>query len=417
MRKATILALTVLAAACGALARSSDFEPAANHGIAGMDPERLARIPARMTEFVEQGTIAGAVTLLARRGVVVSLEAVGYQDMEMKIPMDPRSIFQIRSMTKPITATGVMILLEEGRLLLSDPVQKYVPEFRDQMVVEAREGEKVLSTRKPSRPVTIYHLLTHTSGMPDASGDEEGETLAEDVALLSKLPLEFDPGEGFLYSNGGFDALGRIIQVASGQPYEEFIEQRILRPLGMDDTFFFPPPEKCSRIASHYEPYNGRLRRYEGNLNPEWHRPVGCRAYATSVRHPGPSWGLFSTAPNIAAFHEMMLNRGTFKDVRILSRASVQAMTSVQTGDLVGGPWWGYGLGWFVLRDQRRYDRAGLSSPGSYSHSGLRGTFGWVDPRSELIGILMIQLENDDGQDLLVRDTFIAMAYAAIADH
>lgn len=415
MWKPTLLALTVLAAACGARARSSDLEPAANDGFAGMDPERLARIPARMTEFVKQGTIAGAVTLLARRGVVVSLEAVGDQDVEMRTPMDPRSIFQIRSMTKPVTATGIMILLEEGRLLLSDRVQKYVPEFRDQMVVETRKGDKVLSTRKPSQPVTIHHLLTHTSGMSNASFGEDDETLGREVALFPKVPLEFDPGEGFLYSDGGFEVLGRIVEVASGQPYEEFIEQRILRRLGMDDTFFFPPPEKCSRIASHYEPHNGRLRRYEGYLNPEWHRPDGCRAYATSVRHPGPSWGLFATAPDIAAFHEMMLNGGTYKGARILSRASVQAMTSVQTGDLVGGPSWGYGLGWFVLRDQRRYNKVSLSSPGSYNHTGLRGTFGWVDPRNELIGILMIQLEGDDGQDL-VRDTFIAMAYAAIAD-
>lgn len=382
--------------------------------MAGMDPERLARIPARMTEFVEQGTIAGAVTLLARRGVVVSLEAVGYQDLELKVPMHPRSIFQIRSMTKPITAAGIMILLEEGRLLLSDPVQKYVPEFRNQVRAEARDGEKVLSSRRPARPVTIYDLLTHTSGMRDASVDGEGGTLAEGVALLSNVPLEFDPGERFLYSNGGFEALGRIIEVVSGQPYEEFIQQRVLRPLEMSDTFFFPPPDKCSRIASHYEPYNGTLRRYLGYLNPPWFRPEECRAYATSVRYAGPSWGLFSTAPDVAAFHDMMLNGGIHKGARILSRASVQAMTSIQTGNLAGGPW-EYGLGWFVLRDRHRDGRPIPSSPGSYDHSGLRGTFGWVDPRDELIGVMMIQLEGDDSQ-ALVRDTFIAMAYAAIAD-
>jgi len=408
MRKARFAALPLLAAACGVLGRS-----------AGMDPQRLARIPARMTEFVEQGTIAGAVTLLARRGMIVSLDAVGFQDIGMKIPMDPRSIFQIRSMTKPVTATAVMILLEEGRLLLSDAVEKYVPEFREQMVVDGRDGEKVVSTRKPSRPVTIYHLLTHTSGIADTPVDEPTETLAQHAALLPKVPLNFDPGQGFLYSDGGFAVLGRIIEVASGQPYEDFVEQRILRPLAMGDTFFFPPTEKCSRIASHYEPYNGRLRRYEGSLNPEWHRPEGCRAYARSVHYPGPSWGLFSTAPDIAAFHEMMLYGGTYKGVRILSRASVQAMTTIQTGDLdVGGPWWGYGLGWFVLRDQRPRDRLSLSSPGSFNHSGLRGTFGWVDPRNKLIGILMIQLEDEPGQkQALVRDTFIAMAYAAITEH
>ncbi len=381
-----------------------------------MDAERLARIPARMKEFVDSGTIAGAVTLVARDGVVVSLEAVGYQDLETKTPMRTDSIFQIRSMTKPITAVGIMILLEEGRLLLSDPVEKYVPEFRDQLVVDKREGDKVLTTKNPSRPITIRDLLTHTSGMVFKTDKVlSSKTLAEYVASLPQEPLKFEPGTQFSYSDAGFDTLGRVIEVASGQPYEEFITQRILRPLGMKDSFFFPPPEKCRRIASHYEPQNGKLRRVESSANPDWQKPEGCRAFAAGVYYPGPSWGMFSTASDMAAFHQMMLSGGTYKGVRILSRASVEVMTAVHTGDLVGDGAWGWGLGWVVQRDRQNYEAFALVSIGTFGHGGVRGTWGWVDPHKDLVGIFMIQFQPGKAQQS-VRDTFIAMTYAAIAD-
>ncbi len=382
---------------------------------AGMDPGRLARIPARMKEFVDNGTVAGVVTLVARHGVVVSLEAVGYQDLETKTPMRTDSIFQVRSMTKSITAVGIMILLEEGRLLLSDPVEKYLPEFRDQLLVDKRGGETVLTTKKPARPIAIRDLLTHTSGM-GLSGDKEesSKTLAEYVASLRQEPLQFEPGTKFSYSDAGFDTLGRIIEVISGQPYEEFIEQRILHPLRMKDSFFFPPPEKCSRIASHYELQDGKLKRFEGHLNPVWKSPDGCRAYAASVPYAGPSWGMFSTASDMAAFYQMMLNAGTYKGVQIISRASVEAMTVLQTGDLVPERWWGYGLGWGIHRE-RRGDKFSLEPVGAYGHGGLRGTFGWVDPQNRIIGVLMIQLESEKHQEP-VRDTFIAMTYAAIVE-
>ncbi|MBI4462799.1 MAG: beta-lactamase family protein [Acidobacteria bacterium] len=419
MKRALRLAVIVSAVACGLFAQSADVRSTADISKAGMDPERLARIPARMKEFVDSGTIAGAVTLVARHGVVASLEAVGYLDLETKTPMRTDSIFQIRSMTKPITAVGIMILLEEGRLLLSDPVEKYVPEFRNQLVVDKREGEKVLTTKKPSRPITMRDLLTHTSGMPgDPSPDKLSKTLAENVATLSQEPLEFEPGTKLLYSDPGFEILGRIIEVASGQPYEKFIEQRILRPLGMKDSFFFPPPEKYNGIASAYKPQNGKLKRVEGSLNPDWQTqgPEAYGAFVASMQYARPSWGMFSTASDMAAFYQMMLNGGTYNGVRILSRASVEVMTAVHTGDLVAERWWGYGLGWGVHRE-RRGDKFSLESAGAYGHSGLRGTFGWVDPQEDLVGIFMIQqnrLESEEPDS--VRDTFIAMTYAAIAD-
>lgn len=388
---------------------------------AGMDPERLARIPARMKEFVDSGTVAGVVTLVARHGVVVSLEAVGYQDLETKTPMRADSIFQIRSMTKPITAVGIMILLEEGRLLLSDPVEKYVPEFRDQLVVDKRAGEKVLTIKKPSRPITIIDLLTHTSGMPEdevPTHDKQGKTLAENVAILSRKPLEFEPGTKVLYSDAGFEILGRIIEVSSGKPYAKFLEERILRPLGMKDSFFFPPSEKYNRIASAYKPVNGKLTRVEGPLNPVWQSqgPDGHRAFLAAVQYPGPSWGLFSTASDMAAFYQMMLNGGTYKGAQILSRASVEAMTADYIGDL--GPD-GYGLGWGVHRKRPSSGLLALESVGAYGKGGLRGTFGWVDPQKDLVGIFMIQhnsLVEAEEAGYSVRDTFMAMTYAAIRE-
>ena len=223
--------------------------------VTGMDPERLGRIPARMKEFVEQGTIAGAVTLVARHGVVASLEAVGYQDLETKMPMRTDSIFQIRSMAKPVTAVGIMLLQEDGRLALDDPVEKHLPEFRGISVSERREGEEERALKQPSRPITIRDLMTHTSGMLFELVPPDGDwktwvqewrkwTLAEYVTLCAQQPLQFDPGTKFQYSDEGFHSLGRIIEVASEQPYEKFIADRIFEPLGMKDSFFFPPPAK-----------------------------------------------------------------------------------------------------------------------------------------------------------------------------
>ena len=387
---------------------------------AGMDPERLARIPARMKEFVAQGTIPGAVTLVARHGVVAHLEAVGYQDLEGKKPMRTDTIFQIRSMTKSVTAVGIMILLEEGRLTLSDPVEKHLPEFRGQLLVDSRDGEKVLTTKKPSRPITIRDLLTHTSGMPDDRVlpseinehvyPKRDKTLAEIVPLLAQQLLQFEPGTKFQYSDPGFTVLGRIIEVASGQAYQDFVAQRIFRPLGMKDSFYFVPPEKRDRVAPIYKLENGKLQKedMEPYLKP------------AKFASPDGGIGVFSTALDMAAFYQMMLNGGTYNGARILSRASVELMTTVHTGDLqTTSPGMGYGLGWFVVRDPLGASQQ-LGSIGSYGHSGARGTYGWSDPKRDLIGVFMIQLRpRSPGEWSMLRslrNTFIAMANAAIVD-
>ena len=234
---------------------------------AGMDPERLARIPARMKQFVERGSVAGTVTLVARHGTVASLEATGYQDLEKKIPMRTDSIFQIMSMTKPVTAIGIMLLVEEGRLGLNDPVERHLPEFRGQWVIDSKPDDKTRILKRSPRPITVRDLLTHTSGMAGVPPEGMKEllfkldrSLADAVLVYSQQPLEFDPGKKWSYSNTGIATLGRIIEVISGMPYEKFLESRIFQPLGMKDTFIFPPEDKKPRIAMVYKLEGGKLK-------------------------------------------------------------------------------------------------------------------------------------------------------------
>ncbi len=286
----------------------------------GMDSERLARIPSRMHSFVEQRAIAGAVTLVARHGQVVSLEAAGYQDLENRKPMRTDTIFNIRSLTKPVTAIGIMILMEEGRLALNDPVEKYLPEFK----IATRK------TQDQSNPITIRHLLTHTAGLslyrlPESEeiAIKRNRTLADYVTFLSKQVPEFEPGTQHRYSSGGFAILGRIIEVVSGKSYDLFIKERIFDPLGMKDSFFFIPAEKQSRVASIYRFQNGKLSKWEEIM-----------AYRQNAKYPGPEFGMYSTASDLASLCQMMLDGGTFKGKRILSKMSVEAMTENQTTDI-----------------------------------------------------------------------------------
>ena len=302
----------------------------------GMDPARLQAIPLRMQSFVDQGTAAGFVTLLSRHGQVAQLAAVGYQDLETKKPMRTDTIFQIASMTKPITSVGILILVDEGKLALADPVEKHLPEFR-------------------GKPITIHHLLTHTSGMPGGGPARKPEsTLAEMVLAYSQLPLMFTPGSKWSYSNTGMATLGRIIEVVSKKPYEQFMAERIFRPLTMEDTFYFPPEEKYPRIASVYTDDNGKLKRANIDL------------YKKGIKYPAPEGGLYSTASDLAKFYQMLLSKGN----PVLSKSAVEVMTKVHTGNLTTGfaPGMGYGLGVSVVRNAEGAFR--LNSIGAYGHRG-----------------------------------------------
>ena len=387
-----------------------------NAAKAGMDPDRLTRIAQRMQAFVDQGTIAGAVGLVARHGVVASLDAVGYQELEGRKPMKTDTIFQIMSMTKPVTAVALMMLMEEGQVVLGDPVEKYLPEFRGLWMLDGKRDDTPRTLKRPSRKMTLRDLLTHTSGMsefpPAGASDLYGRmnlTLAEAVALYSQQPLEFEPGSRWMYSNPGIATLGRIIEVVSGTPYEKFVEQRILQPLGMKDSFFAAPPDKIGRIAMLYKLQNGKLQR----AGPEAY--AGDPAlYRKGAKYSGPEYAMYSTAADLLAFYQMMLNGGTLGGKRILSKATVEMMTGLHTGtiDPAGPPGRGYGLAWTVVKEP--LGTLSLQSEGSYGHGGAFGTQGWIDPKNDLIRIFLIQ--RSEGGDGMEANTFMAMAAAAITN-
>jgi CubicO group peptidase (beta-lactamase class C family) len=367
---------------------------------AGMDAGRLALIPVRMKSFVDQGTLPGAVTLVARHGVVARLDAVGRQNLEEKKPMRTDSIFQIMSMTKPVTAVGIMMLMEEGRLALSEPVEKYLPEFRP--------------LKRTWRPITIRDLLTHTSGVntPEMIHNIMSTldlTLAEAVSYYAQAPLEFEPGTEWKYSNAGIAVLGRIIEVVAGQPYERFIDQRIVKPLGMKDSFFFPPADKINRIALVYTLENGKLRR----AAPETLGGAPGQ-YRKGAKYPCPECGMFSTAVDVLAFHQMMLNGGTYNGRRLLSRQSVNVMTTLYTGDLKAGftPGLGWGLGWTVVREP--LGTLELRSIGTFGHGGAFGTEGWVNPKQDLIQILM--MGRTGGSTPEERNSFFTLSASAVVE-
>jgi len=374
-----------------------------------------AGIPGLRTEFqgyVDRHQTAGTVTLVARKGKVLSLEAVGWQDMEARIPMRPDTIFQIASMTKPVTAMGILMLQEEGKLSIEDPVEKHLPEFRGQQLVTKKEGATVTLAR-PARPITIKDLLTHTSGLrggtPPGFGDlyaKRNRTLAEATIAISQWPLEFEPGSKWAYCNTGIDTLGRVIEVCSGKSYEDFLDERLFRPLGMTDTFFYPTEAQRSRVATLYKKDKDGLARSENFLGD-----------AVGGRFPLPAGGMFSTAPDMLKLYQMMLDRGVAGGRRYLSEASVAKMTRNHTGELRAGFTDGIqmGLGWQLVGTPTGVTE--LLSVGTYGHGGAFGTQGWIDPKKEMIFILMVQrsgFPNGDASDL--RKSLQTIAIGAIKD-
>jgi CubicO group peptidase (beta-lactamase class C family) len=387
--------------------------PAPDPARAGMDAAQLARIGPVLREFVERGQMSGAVTLVMRRGALAHLEAAGWQDVEAKKPMQKDAIFQIMSMTKPFTGAAIMMLAEEGKLRLHDPVEDHLPEFRGQMVVVGEENG-VRTLRKPSRPITIRDLMTHTSGLGPAApgiGDimvRMDRTLAEACLIYSQQPLLFEPGTRWMYSNTGIAVLGRIIEVRSGMSFEKFLETRIFQPLGMTDTHVFLPAEKRARLAPVYTVKDGRLVKAGPDILGG--DPLKFREGA---KYSGPEHSLYSTAWDLAQFYQMMLNGGQWNGKRLLSSASVAMMTQVHTGNLTAGhnPGTRFGLTWEVTKDP-----AGTltgQSIGTFGHGGAFGTYGWVDPQKQLVGVYLMQLA---GRPQPMRDAFVTMANAAVRE-
>jgi CubicO group peptidase (beta-lactamase class C family) len=374
--------------------------------------EKLAAITAAMQQFVQQGEIAGAVTVVGRSSGVVHHEAVGWRDREARAPMTKDTLFRIASMTKPITAVGVMMLVDEGKLDPEDELAKYLPEFSRPLVVAERAAERLV-LRPAKRAIKIRDLLTHTAGLapyPPGVNDvyvRRHRTLAETTLAAALSPLQFDPGTRWSYSNPGIDTLGRLIEVVSGQRYEDFLRQRIFLPLGMYDTTFAPTAEQMRRLAVTY----GKDK--QGQLVPN---PNTLIALVPQPRHPVPAGGLVSSGHDLARFYRMMLRKGELDGVRILSSKSVDEMTRLQTGDLPTGfvEGMGFGYGWAVVRQPQGV--TAMLSPGSYGHGGAFGTQGWIDPKRDLFMILLIQrtgLPNADASPM--RHTLQELAVAAVS--
>ena len=372
------------------------------------------KIPERMRHFVDEKAVAGVVTLVARDNDILEFDAQGMADTESNHPMRKDTIFQIMSMTKPVTAIGIMMLAEEGKLSLRDPVELYLPEYKD-LKVAATSGPDGSRMSVPDHAITIRDLLTHTAGMTDAAPaaiaqyqHDMNVPLGEVVHQLAKERLLFQPGTAWSYSSAGIEILGRIIEVCSGQKYEDFIADRILKPLGMKDSFFFPPPDKVDRIAMVYVGKDGGLVRAPATIlggDPAKHRSGSVFS--------APGWGLYSTAEDLLHLYQMMLGGGVYQNRRYLSPFSVHLMTESHTSDIRRKGWMrgsDYGLAWEVVTDPLG-ELAGHSI-GSYGHGGAFGTQGWVDPTNHLISIMLIQ-RADDGTDAMTR-VFLNMAESSL---
>ena len=352
---------------------------------------------AKLQPFIDSRVMAGAVVLVADKDSVLDLEAVGYSNLSARKPMKTTDLFYIASMTKCFTATALMMMVDEGKVNINDPVEKYLPEFKGQMVEEAEnKGHPHL----PQHPITIKEVMSHTAALPGEPRHKR-YTLAEDVKEIAKLPLQWEPGTKMKYSLGP-EIGGRIVEVVSGVPYCQFIQQRLLEPLGLNDTTFWPNAEQADRLALTHA-YNTTTKTLEPvQHNSELIKAGQCGtvppiilsqftagmipAYAHHFANPAGS--LFSTAADIGKFCQMLLNGGSYQGKTYISRAALQQMTALQTGDLlVGNGEQGYGLGFFV---QRRAVKGG-PTVGSYGHHGSHKTQMWIDPRNQVAMVLMVQ--------------------------
>jgi CubicO group peptidase (beta-lactamase class C family) len=360
-------------------------------------------LAAVLKPLVDDGQIAGAVMLVADKDKVLALESVGYASLATKAPMKNDAVFWIASMTKSVTGAALMILVDEGKVSLDDPVEKYLPEFKG---LQVQEGEKD-TPHPPKHPITVREVMTHTSGLISA-GDRRLKwvpTLEEKVKQSTKFPLVREPGTKFEYNNTGINAAGRIIEVVSGMPYTEFVQQHFFTPLGMKDTTFWPSEEQASRLASSVRFNKDKTAledvKLDANVTPEVFEKLSKTAtvprrvfdnfgvgkfneYAN--RYGEPAGGLFSTATDMGRFCQMLLNGGTFEGKRYLSENAVKAMSSVQSGNVPVTPDTGYGMGWYAKF--RGEEPPGI---GSYTHQGARKTVMWVDPKNGLTMLIMVQ--------------------------
>jgi CubicO group peptidase (beta-lactamase class C family) len=378
----------------------------------GMSSDRLQRVHEAVLKHIEAKDVSGAVSLVARRGKIVHFEAQGLADIDAKKPMMKDSIFRLASMSKPITAVAVMMMLEEGKIRLSDRVSTFIPEFKTMKVAVAK-GTTDKPVQMPAfarggpppappefdlvpaaREITVKDLLTHTSGLMSGgvSGTQQAklaprsanDTLASYIPKLAQTPLDFQPGTLWRYSGlYGFDVLARIVEIVSGQPYDQFLKQHIFDPLGMKDTGFAPSPDRIARLATVYQ------------RTPNGLVPAQNANQLISATYFSASGGLMSTAEDYLQLAQMLVNGGTLNGKRYLSPKTVELLSSNHTGELVNGQFgrpahgMGFGLGVQIVLDPIAADLR--VSPGTYGWAGAYGTNQNMDPKEKIVSIIMMQ--------------------------
>jgi len=361
---------------------------------AGMSTERLRRIHEAIERHIDAGEISGAVTLVARRGRIVHFEAHGLMDIESKRPMEKDAIFRIASMSKPITGVAVMMMLEEGKLRLNDPVSKFVPEFKDAKVAIPHGAPGAFYEVPADHDLTIRDLLTHTNGlMTGGAGSKaapprpvEGDSLATYIPRLGGVPLDFQPGTQWAYSGlAGPDTLSRIVEIVSGQSYDEFLRTRLFDPLGMHDTFFYPPDDRRARMTTLYS------KSPHGLVRAANQDGFSLKSYFSGAG------GLMSTAEDYLQFAQMLLNGGELNGHRFLSPRTVELMSSNHVGELFNGklgrPGHGMGYGLLVGIVEDNVAAGSRVSNGSFGWDGAYGTQTWIEPKEKMVTIVMIQTQ------------------------
>lgn len=371
----------------------------------GMSAERLQRIDAMCQEAIEEGQVPGIVALVARKGKIVFHEAYGKANNATNEAMEKDAIFRIASQSKAITSTAVMMLWEEGLFQLDDPISKYIPEFKDpQLLKSFRYSDTTYTTEPAAREITIRHLLTHTSGLGYGmiDGDErfkmmyqkagvmdlfttEDITIEESVKRLAKLPLHHNPGDAYTYSEG-LDVLGYFIEVISGMPFDEFLQERLFDPLGMDDTGFYLPASEADRLVTVQHKVDGEWQPFPVTFyDPEY--PIkGAKTFFSGGA------GLSSTARDYATFLQMYINGGELNGTRFLSRTTIQSMMANQISELWEGTGRHYGLAFGVLTEEGEA-MGGRGSSGTFDWGGYFNTQYFADPVEDIVGIIMKQTQ------------------------
>jgi CubicO group peptidase (beta-lactamase class C family) len=377
----------------------------------GLSTARLNRIDTVINDYVNKGEIPGVVSIIARHGKVAYFKSFGMKDINARKRMSDDALFRIMSMTKPITSVAVMTLYEEGKFLLSDPVSKYIPEFKNPKVAIKSSASGTVELVPAKSEITIRELLNHTSGIAGSLSDTQASVKTK-ITALAKMPLQSQPGEEFHYGYS-YDVLGYLVEVLSHMPFDEYLRKRIFEPLKMKDTYFNIPQNKYSRLSSLYKNNAGKLEEVEevpGDFSPS----------APRIYFSGGG-GLISTASDYLRFARMILNKGELEGVRILSRKTIELITQNSIRDLfiynpsktnlgIIGDKYGYGFG---IRTERGVYN-GLESMGTFGWDGAYYTRFWIDPKEDMVGIFLSQVQNNWSSSLIGK--FRVLAYQAISD-